>query len=193
LVNFEEFKKIFEASWLDEWFDSKENKEEYLAKGRDFIKLFYEENKDKELTTLALEKGFNFKMGGGKPTELYSFKGFIDRIDILPDGTAELIDYKTGQPKEKLTFEEKEQLLLYQYAGQKIPDITANHPISKLTFYYLGNNTQLSFLGNEKDLAKLEERSIATVDEIRTSKFEATPEFHKCSFCDFKNICEFRV
>ena len=193
LVSLEEFKKIFDVSWLDEWFDSKENKEEYLGKGRDFIKLFYEENKDKELATLALEKGFYFKMNSGKSKELYSFRGFIDRIDVLPDGTAELIDYKTGKPKEKLTFEEKEQLLLYQYAGQKIPDITSNHPISKLTFYYLDNNSQLSFLGDEKDLAKLEERFMSTIDEIRASKFEADPEVHKCSFCDFRNICEFRV
>jgi len=193
LVSFEEFKKIFEQSWLDEWFESKENSANYRKRGLDFIKLFYEENKDKELTTLALEKGFNFKMSSGKSREIYSFRGFIDRIDILPDKTAELIDYKTGKPKEKLTFEEKEQLLLYQYAGQKIPDITVNHPISKLTFYYLDNNTQLSFLGNEKDLSKLEERFMTTIDEIRASKFGAAPEVHKCSSCDFRNICEFRV
>ncbi|HDQ22721.1 MAG TPA: PD-(D/E)XK nuclease family protein [Candidatus Uhrbacteria bacterium] len=194
LVSFEELKDIFETSWLDEWFVSAENRKEYKTKGRNFIKLFYEENKDKQLSTLVLEKGFNFKMSSPKKeAETYSFKGFIDRIDLLPDGTAELIDYKTGNAKEKLTFEEKEQLLLYQYAGQKIPDITACHPISKLTFYYLDNNTQLSFLGNKKDLAKLEERFTTTIDKIKDSQFEASPEYHKCQHCDFKDICEFRV
>ncbi len=194
LVSLEEFKKIFEDNWLDEWFVSVKDKEKYRKKGSDFIKLFYEENKDKPLSVLALEKGFNFKMGQERnKKEIYSFKGFIDRIDILLDGTAELIDYKTGRPKEKLSFEEKEQLLLYQYACQQIPDVANNHPISKLTFYYLDNNTQLSFLGNEKELARLEDRFMITVDEIKASQFEATPEYHKCSYCDFKDICEFKV
>ncbi|MBD3359917.1 MAG: AAA family ATPase [Candidatus Buchananbacteria bacterium] len=191
LVSFEELKEIFSESWQDDWFDNKTDKAKYLKKGLDFLKLFYEENKGQELSVIALEKGFNFKMGS--KNELYSFKGFIDRIDVLPDKTVELIDYKTGNPKEKLTFEQKEQLLLYQYACQKIPEITVGYPVSKLTFYYLDNNSRLSFIGNDKDLAKLEDRFITTVEQIKTSKFAANPEFHKCKFCDFRNICEFKI
>jgi len=193
LVSFEEFKKIFEDSWIDEWFASQDDKEKYLKKGREFIKLFYEENKDKPLTIISLEKGFNIKMGQAKQNEFYTIRGFIDRIDLLPDKTVELIDYKTGKPKEKLTLEEKTQLLLYQYACQSLPEITNNYPVSKLTFYYLDNNSQLSFLGNEKELSKIEGEFIKTIREIKNSNFAAQPESHKCSFCDFKNICEFRV
>lgn len=191
LVSFDEFKKIFKDSWIDEWFSSKEDKEKYLKKGREFIKLFYEENKDKPLSTISLEKGFNIKIG--KDKERYTIRGFIDRIDLLPDKTVELIDYKTGKPKEKLTLEEKTQLLLYQHACVSLPEITNNYPVSKLTFYYLDNNSQLSFLGNEKELAKVENEFTNTIEEIKTSNFEAQPEYHKCSFCDFRNICEFRV
>jgi len=188
LVSFEELKKIFEASWLDEWYNSKEDKEKYYQKGRDFIKLFYDENKDRELATLALEKGFNIKLA-----KEYTIRGFIDRLDLLPDQTVELIDYKTGKPKDKLTLEEKTQLLLYQLACQNLPEITAGHKVSKLTFYYIDNNSQLSFLGTDKELSKVEAEFGEAIEAIKTSKFEAQPEMHKCGFCDFKDICEFRA
>ncbi|MCX6744645.1 MAG: UvrD-helicase domain-containing protein [Candidatus Parcubacteria bacterium] len=188
LVSFEEFKKIFEDSWLDEWYNSKEDKEKYWQKGREFIKLFYAENKEKELVTLALEKGFNIKLA-----QEYTIRGFIDRIDLLADQSVELIDYKTGNPKEKLTAEEKTQLLLYQLACLNLPEITNGHKVSKLTFYYIDNNSQLSFLGTDKELSKVEDEFSSAIEEIKTSKFEAQPEMHKCGFCDFKNICEFRV
>ncbi|MCX6746225.1 MAG: UvrD-helicase domain-containing protein [Candidatus Parcubacteria bacterium] len=194
LVSFEEIKKIFEDSWIDEWFSSKEDKEKYLKKGREFIKLFYDENKDKPLATLSLEKGFNIKMGRAKKlNEFYTIRGFIDRIDLLPDKTVELIDYKTGTPKDKLSLEEKTQLLLYQYACLNLPEITGGYPVGKLTFYYIDNNSQLSFLGSAKELEKVENEFIATIEEIKASQFAATPEFHKCSFCDFRDICEFRI
>ncbi len=188
LVSLEEFKKIFEESWLDEWYNSKEDKEKYWLKGREFIKLFYDANKDKDLMTLALEKGFNIKLA-----KEYTIRGFIDRLDLLPDQTVELIDYKTGNPKEKLTAEEKTQLLLYQLACLNLPEITGGHKVSKLTFYYIDNNSQLSFLGTDKELDKVEAEFSQAIKAIKTSKFEAQPEQHKCNFCDFKNICEFRV
>jgi len=193
LVSFDELKKIFEEAWIDEWFSSKEDQEKYLKKGREFIKLFYEEKKNKPLNTISLEKGFNIKVARAKENEFYTIRGFIDRIDLLPDKTAELIDYKTGKPKEKLTLEEKTQLLLYQYACQSLPEITNGYPVSKLTFYYLDNNSQLSFLGNEKELVKVEGEFIETIEELKRSNFEAQPEYHKCGFCDFRDICEFKV
>ena len=188
LVSLDEFKKMFEESWLDEWYNTKEDKEKYYQKGREFIKLFYDQNKDQNLQTMALEKGFNIKLA-----REYTIRGFIDRLDLLPDQTVELIDYKTGNPKEKLTPDEKTQLLLYQLACQNLPEITGGRKVSKLTFYYIDNNSQVSFLGTDKELAKVEAEFSEAIEEIKTSKFEAQPEMHKCSFCDFKNICEFRV
>ncbi|MCX6740237.1 MAG: UvrD-helicase domain-containing protein [Candidatus Parcubacteria bacterium] len=188
LVSLEEFKKIFEESWLDEWYNTKEDKEKYYQKGRGFIKLFYDQNKDQDIQTMALEKGFNIKLA-----QEYTIRGFIDRLDLLPDQTVELIDYKTGNPKEKLTPEEKTQLLLYQLACQNLPEITGGRKVSKLTFYYIDNNSQLSFLGTDKELAKVETEFSNTISEIKISKFEAQPEFNKCKFCDFKGICEFSI
>lgn len=195
LVSFDELMKIFEESWIDEWYESKEIKESYMKKAKKSLKEFYDSNKDKPLQVRALEKGFNFKIGNdiNKPEELYTLKGVIDRVDILEDGTAELIDYKTGTPKQKLYPNDKIQLLLYQIACNQIPQIIDGAKISKLTFYYLDNNTQVSFLGSEKETEKVSQDVIQTIQEIKTSNFQATPEHHACKHCDFNPICEYRA
>lgn len=62
-------------------------------------------------------KKFNIKIEADK--KLYTIKGVIDRVDEV-DGKIKIVDYKTGAPKEKLTFEEKEQLLIYQMAVSEL-------------------------------------------------------------------------
>jgi RecB family exonuclease len=130
-----------------------------------------------------LEQDFMVKIAGS------SVRGKIDRVDRLPDGTVELIDYKTGAPKDpaKLEADAKRQLLLYQLAAERA---LALKP-SKLTFYYLEDGTQASFLGKEDDLAKLELYVSETVDRIKEGEFLPTPGW-QCGFCDFAGICEFR-
>ncbi|MCX6796044.1 MAG: PD-(D/E)XK nuclease family protein, partial [Candidatus Falkowbacteria bacterium] len=96
--------------------------------------------------------------------------------------------YKTGAPKEKLTFEEKEQLLIYQLAVSEL----FSQEIKSLTFYYLGNNTEEEFLGTAEEIAKIKEKIITTIAEINKSEFPPRPSM-LCKYCDFFAICEFRA
>jgi CRISPR/Cas system-associated exonuclease Cas4 (RecB family) len=61
----------------------------------------------------------------------------------------------------------------------------------KLTYHYLEDNSDVSFLATDDELAELRQVIIDRVQMIRKSTFEATPGFH-CRFCDFADICEFR-
>jgi len=63
----------------------------------------------------------------------------------------------------------------------------------KLTYYYLDENKKFSFLGKEKELDKLKEKIKSIIEEIKRSDFRATPSVHKCKYCDFNKICEFRI
>jgi DNA helicase-2/ATP-dependent DNA helicase PcrA len=129
-----------------------------------------------------LEKDFAIKIGG------HMFRGKIDRIDILPDGTHEIIDYKTGKPKDKLSTEDKRQLLLYQLAGSRVLDLEPK----RLTFQYLKDDSRQSFLGSEEDLAKLEAEVEEKIAEIEEGNFIPAPSAHNCKYCDFSGICEYR-
>ena len=110
----------------------------------------------------------------------------------MPDGTLEIIDYKTGKGKETLTAEDKEQLLIYQIAVEQLPEYSHVGKPSKLTFYYLNDDLRTSFLGKDKDLEKIKEKLVGTISRIHGRDFTATPSQFACENCDFKDICEYR-
>ncbi|MCD6429311.1 UvrD-helicase domain-containing protein [bacterium] len=185
-LSLERLYEIYNEEWIDEWYESKSHKEQYYQLGKNSLKMFFERFKEKspkikEINgVLALELPFSLKIKD------YTIKGKIDRIDELEDGTIEIIDYKTGKPKEKLNKEEKEQLLIYQLAAEEVLKLQPK----QLTYYYLDAGQELSF-PSIKEKEEFKEKIVQEIEKIQNSEFEPTPGFH-CKFCDFKHICEFR-
>ncbi|MFH1232837.1 MAG: UvrD-helicase domain-containing protein [Patescibacteria group bacterium] len=188
-IKLEELLELYSASWIDDWYDSKEKKEERRKQGREILTGFYKKYNDNWPTALFLEKGFNIKLADNDGWN--TIRGVIDRIDQVSDKNGKnkikIVDYKTGNPKSKLTFDEKEQLFIYQIATEEI----FRQPVDSLSFYYLNNNTEVEFLGSKEDLAKVKAKVSATIAEIKKREFLPKPG-PLCKFCDFKDICEFR-
>ena len=132
-----------------------------------------------------MEKGFSWKITAG--AEAYTVRGAIDRIDKIDSGL-KLVDYKTGAAKDKLSFEEKEQLLIYQLAAGEL----FKKPVAALAFYYLEDNSEVEFLGTTRDLEKIKAKIINTIKEIKQGNFAPKPG-RLCAFCDYRAICEFRA
>ncbi|MFA6551849.1 MAG: ATP-dependent DNA helicase [Patescibacteria group bacterium] len=183
----EDLLKLYAESWIDDWYESKAQKEELKAKGKDILKDFYARHKDNWPEVLSLEQGFNLRVGG---QPIY---GKIDRIDNLGERGIQIVDYKTGRPKEenKITLEEKEQLLIYQLAAEEV----MQKKVANLQFYYLDNNSEINFLGTAEEKIKMQEKILAKIQAIETGikndDFPAKPS-QLCKFCDFRSICEHR-
>jgi CRISPR/Cas system-associated exonuclease Cas4 (RecB family) len=189
-TSFKELEKIYEDNWIDEWYDSKKEKDEYYKNGKRIIKEFYENNFEnppaggppkilKVNGSPALEIPFNLKISG------YTLYGVIDRIDEI-DGGVMILDYKTGQPKDKLDLDAKEQLLIYQIAAQEVLHLQPK----QLAYYYLENGKLASFLGSEAELLAQKGKIISEIEKIKNSEFAPTPGW-QCQYCDFKDICDF--
>jgi DNA helicase II / ATP-dependent DNA helicase PcrA len=177
-----EFNRILDSHWIDDGYPSKASRDSYRLKARNIIKIFREKGEERGWPAIMyLEKSFAVKIGG------HIFKGAIDRIDRMPDGTVRIVDYKTGNPKEKLLFDDKRQLLLYQVAVEEV----FGHKVSELAYYYLENGVELSFVAKDKDIDKVKETLAAAADEIRQCRFVPKPS-PLCQYCDFNRICEFR-
>jgi DNA helicase-2/ATP-dependent DNA helicase PcrA len=177
--------KLYEKNWIDEWYESKKQKEEYLKLGKRIIKEFYDEfekNPPKILKigeALALEMPFNLKIGE------HTLFGVIDRIDDGKDGVT-IVDYKTGQSKDKLDADAKEQLLIYQIAAKEVLHLKPK----QLAYHYLDDGKKAVFLGSDLDLENQKEKIIDEIEKIKNSEFTATPGW-QCQYCDFKDICDF--
>ena len=181
----EDLLEIYEKNWIGEWYENKKQKEEYYKLGKKIVKDFYQEfikNPPKILkinNSFALEMPFNLKIG---KNTLY---GVIDRIDEKEGGVA-IIDYKTGNSKEKLMPEDKEQLLIYQIAAEEIFKVKPK----ELIYDYLNDGKKSSFLGSDEEKENLKEKIKREIEEIKKSNFDPTPGW-QCGFCDFKDICDF--
>lgn len=174
---------IYESRWQEDGYASKEEREKYHQKGRDILKNFWRLWSDgEEPEVLFLEKNFTFKIGDGV------IKGAIDRVDKLSDGTLEIIDYKTGNPKEKLEYADKRQLILYkifleEFLGAKV---------SVLSYYYLEGGYKTSFAAKDKDIEKLRSEVLEEIAEIKQGNFPPNPT-ELCKYCDFRDICQWRL
>ena len=173
---------MYEKNWKSDWFENEEQEKQYFEKGKKALKNFFEDFEKQKPDVWVLERPFKIKVGD------YIIAGRIDRVDNLKDDEVEIIDYKTGMSKQKLSTQDRRQLLLYQIAVEE----DLGKKVSNLTYYYLEDDVKLSFVGDEKDKEKLKEKIISQIQEIQRLNFKPKPNQHICGFCDFKEICEFK-
>ncbi len=177
--------EIYESCWIDEWYESIKQRNQYYKSGKNAVKKIFKEFKDFPPPVAqisgrpALEQKFKFELQG------HSIKGKIDRIDKINE-EVEIIDYKTGAFKDKLRSEEKDQLIIYQMAIEKVFGMK----VKRLTYHYLEEGKRNSFEANQKDKEKVIERTVEKAKLIRKRRFEPNPGWH-CRYCDFNNICEY--
>jgi len=183
----DEMLAIYEQKWITDWYKDKIQREKYFEEGKKLLKTFYKNNETNWAIPARLEGWFNIKING------HSVRGRIDRIDQLPDGTLEIVDYKTGKSKEKLESDDKDQLLLYQIATTELAEYNTLGKVQKLTFYYLNDDARLTFLGTDKEIAKIQDKISTVIDKILARDFVPTPSEYTCKHCDFYDICEFRI
>ena len=116
-------------------------------------------------------------------------RGFVDRLDVAPDGRLRIVDYKTGRaPGErfeaKALFQMKFYALVLWRLRGRLPDL--------LQLVYLGSGEVLRYVPDEADLLATERKVRALWDAIalaaRTGDWQPSPG-RRCSWCDHHALC----
>ena len=172
-----------------EWKDSGEEKS-YFKEGLRMLEEFYNKNIPHKTSILDLETRFEVVLDEhpDKPNGKHILTGVIDRIDKLPDGTLEIIDYKTGKrmPSQR-ALDKNNQLSLYaiglksRWPRIKMKDL-------KLSLYFLKFNEKINTKRTEKDLEEVKNKAIDLIHKIEKSDFEPHSSF-LCGWCGYRNIC----
>jgi len=110
--------------------------------------------------------------------------GRMDQVNRLGEKEIEIVDYKTGKPKDTKKAAESLQLSVYALAAEEVLEL---HP-SRLAFYNLASNEAVETARDSKALAKTKQTIGGVADQIRAGDFAAKPGF-QCGYCDFKPLC----
>jgi len=116
-------------------------------------------------------------------------RGFVDRIDVAPNGMIRVVDYKTGRSPGPL-FEAKALFQMKFYA--LVIWRTRGVVPAMLQLVYLGNAEMLRYVPDEHDLLATERKVEAIWRAIRIAEESGDwrPRRSKlCDWCSFQSLC----
>ena len=98
-------------------------------------------------------------------------RGRVDRVDRLPDGGYELIDYKTGERKSEEELEYDLQLALYRLAAREAWDIEAGLG----SYYYVLDADKVAAPAKPDDAERVERTVLEVGEGVLSPGLRAAP------------------
>jgi DNA helicase-2/ATP-dependent DNA helicase PcrA len=170
---------LFEAGWRRSGFGSSDDELQFRDRAREAMRLYWEAERGAAGEPVGLERKFDIKIGP------HHVRGRVDRVDRLPDGSFELIDYKTGQRKSEAELESDLQLALYRLAAREAWDLEA----SSGSYYYVLDAEKVVAPTKPDDAERVERTVLSVGEGILGQDFEPRPSPTVCSWCDYRLIC----
>jgi putative RecB family exonuclease len=118
-----------------------------------------------------------------------TLRGYVDRLDIAPDGRIRVVDYKTGRaPRESYENKALFQMRFYALVLWRVRAVVP----ALLQLVYLGSGEVLRFAPSEGDLLATERKVIALWEAIEraaaTGDWRPSPG-RLCDWCRHKALC----
>jgi DNA helicase-2/ATP-dependent DNA helicase PcrA len=169
---------LLDAGWRRGGFGDSDEETQLRAKAQSALTRYLERFGDETSEPTWFERSFAFTLGP------HHLRGRVDRVDRLPDGGYELIDYKTGVPKTPSQLRDDVQLALYAIAARESWQLDA----TERSYYYVLDDAKVPVpAGGGSDW--IEDTVHEVADGILSQGFEPTPSYAACSMCDYRIAC----
>ena len=170
---------LLDAGWRRGGFGTSDEERQLRQKAVGALHRYHDRLADEDAEPLWFERPFQFRLGP------HLLRGRVDRVDRLPDGGYELIDYKTGRPKSPAQLREDVQLSLYAVGVREAWRLEA----SRQAYLYVLDDEKVAVPSEELDPAWITDTVFEVADGILGQGFEPTPSYAACSMCDYRIAC----
>ncbi len=175
----DELLEMLEACWVSEGFVDASEERTYVDHGRQVLTQYHSENAEAYRIPAALEFRFTIDVEG------VALSGVIDRMDRIPGGGYEIVDYKTNRrlpPQARI--DQDLQLSIYHMAAREIWGIEPE----RLTLYYLLPGQRMTTVRTARDVDELRRRIGVVAERIDAGMFEPRQN-PLCDWCEYQPLC----
>lgn len=156
----------------------------WLAAAEQLIGTYFRLEDPRGFQPEACELRLEVTVGQTVPT-----RGFVDRLDVSPDGRLRVVDYKTGKsPAAAWADEALFQLKFYALMLFRLRGVV----VARLRLIYLGDGQLLEYDPDEEGLIAFERHISAlwsTIDGARQTGDFPPRRSRLCDWCSFRPIC----
>jgi RecB family exonuclease len=175
----QELMELLDVAWRRSGLGERGVERELREKARVALRRYHERLERELARPLWFERSFAFSLGP------HHVRGRVDRVDALPEGGYELIDYKTGYAKTVEELGEDIQLSLYAIAAQEAWGLQE----TRGAYYYVLDDCKVPVPRNGADAEWVRGAVLQAGEGILAQNFEPTPSPAVCARCDYRIAC----
>jgi DNA helicase-2/ATP-dependent DNA helicase PcrA len=175
----ERLMSLFASAWRRSGFGESDDELQFREKAIEALHRYHAREVASGSQPRWVERKFDFRIGP------HHLRGRVDRVDQLPGGGYELIDYKTGDPKPPRELQSDVQLAIYRLAAREAWRLEG----AAGSYWYVLADEKVAVGGSPDDLERVEGVVLEVGEGILGQDFEPRPSPEICSWCDFRLIC----
>jgi RecB family exonuclease len=171
--------EFYDQHWVNEGFKSPQETMETYDRGRQMLEHFFRLDQNRNTVVEATEKEFNIPLDND-----VAFRGTLDRLDRHPDGTFEIVEYKTQRDRwDQARCDTDSQMTFYALGLARLQGATP-----KLKYYFLSTGESVETRRTAEQIQQAQDLIQATAAHIRAGVY--APNHGHCPRCEFSKRCE---